>query len=119
MPGGSSGKQCGVQTGTECHPEILQRFALRQSAGAGSFNGCSPGVFSFLLFNDRGTKFLNLELSALQADGKGKIISSPRVITADKVEATSSRAPRFRTSRQLPAARPACQFKKATLSLRK
>src|SRR5690606_24198378 len=75
--------------------------AAGQNATAGSFNdglfvnlpaqglsGANPGVFSFLLFNDRSTKFLNLELSALQADGKGKIISSPRVITADKVEAT-------------------------------
>jgi type IV pilus assembly protein PilQ len=27
---------------------------------------------------------LSLELSALEADGKGKIISSPRVLTADR-----------------------------------
>jgi type IV pilus secretin PilQ/predicted competence protein len=32
-------------------------------------------------------RFLNLELSALEADGKGKIVSSPRVITADQVKA--------------------------------
>jgi type IV pilus assembly protein PilQ len=30
---------------------------------------------------------LSLELSALEADGKGKTISSPRVLTADQVEA--------------------------------
>ena len=47
----------------------------------------APGQFSFILFNSSGTRFLNLELSALEADGKGKIISSPRVLTADQVEA--------------------------------
>jgi type II secretory pathway component GspD/PulD (secretin) len=33
------------------------------------------------------TRILNLELSALEADGKGKLVSSPRVITADKTKA--------------------------------
>jgi type IV pilus assembly protein PilQ len=31
--------------------------------------------------------FLNLELSALEYDGRGKVVSSPRVVTADKVPA--------------------------------
>ena len=39
------------------------------------------------LFNSSATRFLNLELSALEADNRGKIISSPRVVTADKVKA--------------------------------
>ena len=37
------------------------------------------------LFSAAANRFLNLELSALEADGQGKIISSPRVVTADKV----------------------------------
>ena len=77
--------------------------------GAG---GANPGVFSLLLFNNNATRFLNLELTALQADGKGKIISSPRVITADQVEATSSRARKSLTSRPPRAARPACLSRK-------
>lgn len=39
------------------------------------------------LFNSNLTKFLNLELAALESDGIGKIISSPRVITANNVKA--------------------------------
>lgn len=31
--------------------------------------------------------FLNMEVSALEADGRGKVISSPRVMTANQVEA--------------------------------
>lgn len=45
------------------------------------------GQFSLTLFNSKLTQFLNLELSALEVDGKGKIISSPRIVTADQVEA--------------------------------
>lgn len=54
---------------------------------AGSYAGVSPSVFSFSLFDKAKTMFLNLELSALEYDGRGKVISSPRVVTADKVPA--------------------------------
>ena len=42
---------------------------------------------AFSLFSSAANRFLNLELSALEADGKGKIISSPRVVTEDKMQA--------------------------------
>lgn len=45
------------------------------------------GTLAFSLFNSNLTKFLNLELAALESDGIGKIISSPRVITANNVKA--------------------------------
>ena len=44
------------------------------AAGLNSFNA---GAFSFILFNQGLTKFLNLEISALEADGKGKIDLQP------------------------------------------
>ena len=31
---------------------------------------------------------MNLEISALEADGKGKVISNPRVVTTDQIKAT-------------------------------
>jgi type IV pilus assembly protein PilQ len=77
-----------------------------------------PGLFSFLLFNNRGTRFLNLELSALQADGRGKIISSPRVITADQVEAVIEQGTEIPYQQATSSGATAVQFKKATLSLR-
>ena len=102
-----------------------------QNATAGSFNdglfvnlpatgigGSNPGVFSFLLFNDRSTKFLNLELSALQADGKGKIISSPRVITADKIEATIEQGTEIPYQQATSSGATSVSFRKATLSLK-
>ncbi|MBU1236929.1 MAG: type IV pilus secretin PilQ [Gammaproteobacteria bacterium] len=48
----------------------------------------AAGQFALALFNANKTQLLSLELSALEADGKGKTISSPRVLTADQVEAT-------------------------------
>lgn len=52
---------------------------------AASINGLPAASFALSLFSAGANRFLNLELSALEADGKGKIISSPRVVTADKV----------------------------------
>jgi type IV pilus assembly protein PilQ len=49
------------------------------SAGIGS---AAPGVLSVTLF--KGSKILDLELTALEQEGGGKVISSPRVITANQ-----------------------------------
>lgn len=46
------------------------------------------GTVTAMLFNAKNTLLLNLQLQALDTDSKGKIISSPRVVTADKTEAT-------------------------------
>src|SRR6185503_19138700 len=80
--------------------------------------GTAAGVFSVLLFNDKGTKFLNLELSALQADNRGKIISSPRVITADQVEATIEQGTEIPYQQATSSGATSVSFKKATLSLK-
>ena len=45
----------------------------------------AAGAFTVSIF--KGGNILNLELSALEAEGKGKIISSPRVITGDQQKA--------------------------------
>lgn len=49
--------------------------------------GNAAGQFALALFNSSKTQLLTLELSALEADGRGKTVSSPRVLTADQVEA--------------------------------
>ncbi len=85
---------------------------------AGNIAGAAAGVFSMILFNNNATRFLNLELSALQADGKGKIVSSPRVITADKVEATIEQGTEVPYQQATSSGATAVQFKKATLSLK-
>jgi type IV pilus assembly protein PilQ len=42
------------------------------------------GTFQFALFNKAASKILNVELTAMESDAQGKIISSPRVVSEDK-----------------------------------
>lgn len=56
------------------------------SAGLGASAAASLGITLATLGPDG--KLLNLELSALEQEGNGKIISSPRVITANQKKAT-------------------------------
>ncbi|MGL4515453.1 MAG: type IV pilus secretin PilQ, partial [Shewanella sp.] len=55
------------------------------SLPAAGIGGFSPGSIAMLIAGSDG--ILGLELNALEQDGKLKIISSPRLVTADQVEA--------------------------------
>ncbi|MET3106315.1 type IV pilus assembly protein PilQ [Oxalobacteraceae bacterium GrIS 2.11] len=57
------------------------------SLPAAGINNSNPGSFAVSLFSSAANRFLNLEISALEADGIGKVISSPRLLTADQVPA--------------------------------
>ncbi len=116
---GGNVQSAGVQTGqTQDYPQSFIPDSLSVNLPAQAIGGAQPGLFSFLLFNRSGTRFLNLELSALQADGRGKIISSPRVITADQVEAMIEQGTEIPYQQATSSGATAVQFKKATLSLK-
>ncbi len=85
---------------------------------ATAISGKQAGQFSFVLFNSAATRFLNLELSALEADGKGKIISSPRIVTADQVEALIEQGVEIPYQQATSAGATSISFKKANLSLK-
>ncbi len=85
---------------------------------AAGIAGAIPGAFSVILFNEALTRFLNMEVTALQADGKGKIISTPRVITADQVEATIEQGTEIPYQQATSSGATSVAFKKATLSLK-
>lgn len=85
---------------------------------ADSIGGRSPGQFAVTLLNPSMTRFVNLEISALQADGKGKIISSPRVITADNVEAIIEQGTEIPYQQATSSGATSISFRKATLSLK-
>ncbi len=57
------------------------------SLPAAAIDGTAAASFAVSLFKAGTARFLNLELSALEAENKGRIVSSPRVITADQVKA--------------------------------
>jgi type IV pilus assembly protein PilQ len=72
------------------------------------------------LFNASLTRILNLEVAALESDGVGKIVSSPRVITANNVKAKiedGSEIPYVTTQTSGGAVTQTVSFKAAKLSL--
>jgi type IV pilus assembly protein PilQ len=83
------GNMTGVGQVTGQTPDKGDGFTNSQliNLPAAGINGAAAGNLAVSLFSSAANRFLNLELSALEADGTGKIISSPRVITADKAVA--------------------------------
>ncbi|MCM5678578.1 type IV pilus secretin PilQ [Schlegelella sp. S2-27] len=84
---------------------------------AGEINGQNPATFALSLFSATANRFLNLELSALEADGRGKIVSSPRVITADQVKALIEQGTELPYQSATSSGATAIQFRKANLKL--
>ena len=84
---------------------------------AASINGAAPASLGVSLFSASANRFLNLELSALEADGKGKIISSPRVVTADQQPALIEQGEEIPFQQATSSGATSIQFKKANLKL--
>ncbi|MFZ5541811.1 MAG: type IV pilus secretin PilQ, partial [Pseudomonadota bacterium] len=84
---------------------------------AGTIGGFQPGTFGLTLFNSSVTRLVNLEISALEADGRGKIVSSPRVITADKVKAIIEQGTEIPYQQATSSGATSISFRKAVLKL--
>jgi type IV pilus assembly protein PilQ len=54
---------------------------------AQGFQGQEAPTLSLSLFNASKTRMLALELSALEAEGLGRVVASPRLVTADQAKA--------------------------------
>jgi len=92
--------------------------SLSVNMPAAGLNAFNAGQFSFILFNSALTQFLNLEISALEADGKGKVIASPRVLTADQVEAVIEQGTEIPYQQATSSGATSVTFRKANLSLK-
>jgi type IV pilus assembly protein PilQ len=89
-------------------------FLNMRATGQGGYD---PATFAVSLFNPSKTQFLNLELSALEAEGKGKIVSSPRVITADQVKALIEQGTQLPYQAATSSGATSVSFVKANLKL--
>ncbi|MGQ0544461.1 MAG: type IV pilus secretin PilQ [Betaproteobacteria bacterium] len=108
----------GFHTGqTATDPDFIGNAHTVNLPAAG-LNNFSAGQFSLILFNSGATRFLNLEVSALEADGKGKIIASPRVLTADQVEALIEQGTEVPYQTATSSGATSISFRKAVLSLK-
>jgi type IV pilus assembly protein PilQ len=84
---------------------------------AAGLNGATVGSVALTLFNAAATRFISLELSALESDGKGKILSSPRVITADQLKATIEQGTELPYQTATSSGATSLAFRKANLKL--
>jgi type IV pilus assembly protein PilQ len=77
----------------------------------------TAGSVALTLFNSAASKFISLELSALEAEGQGKIISSPRVVTADQQKALIEQGTEIPYQNATSSGATSVEFKKANLKL--
>jgi len=86
-------------------------------ANVSAFSTSAASSLALSLFSATANRFLNLELSALEAEGKGKIVSSPRVITADQIKAVIEQGEEIPYQVATSSGATSIQFKKASLKL--
>lgn len=94
------------------------RVTLGNSGSVNLPGAASGGVLALSLFNPAATKVLSLELAASEVDGKTKNIASPRVITADKKEASISSGTQIPYQQATSSGATSTAFIPATLSLK-
>src|SRR4051795_6540424 len=110
----NTGQFAGLVQGTP----VLNGPGLQSSLPANGLNGFNAGQLSFILFKSAATPILSLAISALEADGKGKIIATPRVLTPDQVEALIEQATEIPYQQATSSGATSVSFRKANLALK-
>lgn len=90
---------------------------LNVNLPATSATGSALSSLAFTLFKLPAGFLLNLELSAAEADGKTKIISSPRVITANQQQSSFDFGEEIPYQQASSSGATTVAFKKATLGI--
>ena len=107
----------GYTTGQSSTSDYSNTQFVNLPASTTSLGGASAATFALSLFGAASNRFLNLELSALEAEGRGKLVSSPRVITADQVKALIEQGTELPYQSATSSGATAIQFRKANLKL--
>ncbi|MEO8806005.1 MAG: type IV pilus secretin PilQ, partial [Burkholderiaceae bacterium] len=107
------GAQTGQTTGTTV-PFSDSNFVNLPAVGQGGFGAAT---LALSLFGASANRFLNLEISALEADGTGKVVSSPRLVTADQIKAVIRQGTRIPFRRNTSSGATAVEFIDAVLKL--
>jgi len=117
-PGGTVITTTGVGTGgggiTTPSLTSTSNFVNLPAQGIGGYN---PGGIALTLVNSALSQVISLELSALEQDGRGKVISSPRVVTADKVKAVIEQGTEIPYQQATSSGATSVSFRKAVLKL--
>ncbi|MFM0552446.1 type IV pilus secretin PilQ [Paraburkholderia sediminicola] len=80
-------------------------------------SGFDAATAGLTLFAAGATRLLNIELSALEAQGRGEIVSSPRVVTADRMKAVVEQGTELPYQAKVGQGVSGVQFRRATLKL--
>ncbi|AMM23880.1 type IV pilus secretin family protein [Variovorax sp. PAMC 28711] len=102
---------------TVTFPQFTQGNFINLPSTGVSGNGNAAGTFAISLFNSSFSRMLNLEISALEADGKGKVVSSPRVVTADQTKALIEQGTELPYQVATSSGATSIAFRKANLKL--
>lgn len=114
---GSGLRDTGFHTGQVADTPDFLNDSLGVNLPASPSAG-TPAQLSLILFNSAATRFLNLELSALEVDNRGRVVSSPRVLTANQVEAVMEQGTEIPYQSATSSGATSVQFRKAVLSLK-
>lgn len=113
-PGGSGGIQFGSTYNGATGGTNAGDFINLPGVGQ---NGFQAATFAVSLFSSGATRLLNLEISAAESDGRGKIVSSPRIVTADQVKALIEQGTELPYQQATSSGATAIAFRKANLKL--
>ncbi|MET3493237.1 type IV pilus assembly protein PilQ [Variovorax boronicumulans] len=121
LGGGAIGKNSSFGTSPTGTDNAFTSFTnsnfVNLPGGDAGGTGNSAGTFSLSLFNSAFTRMLNLEISALEAEGKGRLVSSPRVITADQTKALIEQGEEIPYQQATSSGATSISFRKAVLKL--
>ncbi|MDZ5455421.1 type IV pilus secretin PilQ [Azohydromonas lata] len=116
-PGGNY-NAVGASTGQGATATYNDTRFVNLPANAGALGtAATPATLALTLYSAAAHRFLNLELSALEADGKGRVVSSPRVVTADQVKAEIEQGEEIPYQSGTSSGATQVEFKKASLRL--
>ena len=112
-------KELGVKLGSQANalggnPD--QNMVSNLDLSGAGLSGFNPASMAATLVSKNAQRLLQIELSALETEGQGKILSNPRIMTGDQVKATIEQGTElpYQTTSQSGSK---LQFRKANLRL--
>jgi type IV pilus assembly protein PilQ len=105
----------GVRLGAGLSRNLVNPAAV--DLPAGGLAGRSAATLALALYRPGVARFINVELSALETSGRGKIIARPSIVTANLVKALIEQGTEYPYQTQNADGLGTVQFRKASLKL--
>jgi type IV pilus assembly protein PilQ len=105
----------GVRLGAGLSRDLVNPAAV--DLPAGGLAGRSAATLALALYRPGVARFINVELSALETSGRGKIIARPSIVTANLVKALIEQGTEYPYQTQNADGLGTVQFRKASLKL--